>query len=95
MLHFSNYSWVFGRLDSPGLSGSDPSLCPGPNGSDRLISVSHCKRLFAVGDHLLPPVRLGRPDAVIDRPATVAGQHREHFDPDDLYWAMVDAHRRQ
>jgi hypothetical protein len=19
----------------------------------------------------------------------------EHFDPDDLYWAMVDAHRQQ
>src|SRR5215213_462983 len=59
ILHFSNYSWVFGRLDSPGLSGSGSSLCPGPNGSDRLILVSHCNRLVAVGDHSLPPSPFG------------------------------------
>jgi cold shock protein len=31
-------------------------------------------------------------------PLDVEGAARalaEHFDPDDLYWAMVDAHRRQ
>jgi CspA family cold shock protein len=31
-------------------------------------------------------------------PLDVEGAGRalaEHFDPDDLYWAMVDAHRRQ
>jgi hypothetical protein len=31
-------------------------------------------------------------------PLDVEGAGRalaEHFDPDDLYWAMVDAHRQQ
>ena len=40
----------------------------------------------------------GRSTEHLKVPLDIEGAARvltEHFDPDDLYWAMVDAHRRQ